>query len=73
MKDQFKRLSFRVDASFLRNLTVAIGAVFMWRGIWVLADAYLFPGNPFVSSIICIVIGIFFLYLPDFDERHPHF
>lgn len=73
MKRQLKGLSFRVDAKFLRNLTVAIGAVFMWRGIWVLSDHYLFPDDPLASSIVSIVVGLFFLYLPDFEERRPHF
>jgi len=36
-----------------------------WRGIWHLADLYLFPNNEVLSSIISMVIGIILLYLPE--------
>ncbi|MBD1825615.1 hypothetical protein H6F51_24405 [Cyanobacteria bacterium FACHB-DQ100] len=30
-----------------------------WRGIWVLADAYLYPNNPALSALWSFVLGLF--------------
>lgn len=42
------------------------GVVMIWRGMWQLMDMYLFPGQPLLSSITSVVIGITILLLDDF-------
>lgn len=54
MKNIYKNLEFFV---------LAVGVVFVWRGVWGLSDIYLFPNNEFMSYVISIVIGIVILYL----------
>jgi hypothetical protein len=39
--------------------------IFFWRGIWILTEMYLFPNNHTLSAIICIVVGLFILYIDD--------
>lgn len=63
-------LSFKPRKYFFRDLIIVIGVVLVWRGIWHLADRFLFPENPFLSEILSIVCGLFLLYLPDGDLSH---
>ncbi len=65
MKNIFSWLSLKQDKYFIRNLVIAIGVVLVWRGIWHLADEYLFPNNETLSSIVSLIAGILILYLPD--------
>lgn len=58
-------ISLRWDRDFIKNLVIVIGVVAVWRGMWNLMDHYIFPSNPLLSNLICIVLGIFLLYLPD--------
>ena len=51
----------------LTALILGSGIVFIWRGIWNLADIYLFPGQDVASAIASFIIGFFVLYIPDFD------
>jgi uncharacterized membrane protein HdeD (DUF308 family) len=55
-----------------KNLSVVIGIVLIWRGIWYVLDAidiaYL-SGNHLVSGIIGIVLGTLILYIPDRDLK----
>ena len=46
----------------LRTIIVALAIVLFWRGIWGLADLYLFPKNYTLSCIISIIAGILILY-----------
>jgi hypothetical protein len=41
----------------------------LWRGIWGLADLYLFPNSPTLSYLLSIVIGGLVLYLDDFSLK----
>ncbi len=53
---------------FTKNISIAIGIVFIWRGVWVLLDLldhYLFGGNHIITAVGGIIIGIIILYLPD--------
>lgn len=60
-----KGLSFKLDKYFLRNLVVVLGVVMVWRGLWDIVDKYFLPGNPLLSDVFSIIIGILLLYLPD--------
>ena len=53
---------------FTKNISIAIGIIFIWRGIWVLLDLLdnvLFGDNHIITAIGGIIIGIAILYIPD--------
>lgn len=55
---------------FARNLSIVIGLVLIWRGIWYILDELdiIFDGgNHFISAIGGIVLGLIILYMPDKD------
>lgn len=57
---------------FARNLTVVIGLVLIWRGIWELLDLvdhFLFQGSHIYTAVGGIIIGLIILYLPDHDLK----
>lgn len=56
----------------LRNigyLLLAAGIVLIWRGVWGLADMYLFPNNLILSYIISIIVGILILLFSNFKQK----
>lgn len=61
----FSGLSFQRDETFIPNLILCIGVVFVWRGLWNLIDLYFFPENQFMSNMLAIILWIFCIYLPD--------
>lgn len=57
---------------FGRNLTIVVGVVLIWRGIWYLLDhfdALLFGGSHVPTAIGGIIVGLLLLYLPDKDLK----
>lgn len=59
-------------AYFSRNMSIAIGLVLIWRGIWYLLDAvdlYFFNNHHPVTALGGIAIGLLILYLPDHDLK----
>jgi hypothetical protein len=57
---------------FARNLTMVIGLVLIWRGIWHVldvVDVLYFDSNSLYTAIGGIVIGLAILYLPDKDLK----
>jgi hypothetical protein len=61
----FSGLSFKRDDTFIPNLVLCIGVVFVWRWLWNLIDIYFFPENQLASNILAIILWIFCIYLPD--------
>lgn len=49
----------------IRVISVAVGIIMFWRGIWGLLDYYLLPDNPPLSFGISLVIGLVILYVDD--------
>ncbi|PIR83220.1 hypothetical protein COU19_01765 [Candidatus Kaiserbacteria bacterium CG10_big_fil_rev_8_21_14_0_10_56_12] len=52
----------------ITNLSIPVGIILIWRGVWVLADLFdywLFGNNHVVTAIAGIIIGLIILYLPD--------
>jgi hypothetical protein len=45
----------------LGYLIIAVGIVFIWRGVWGLADIFLMPSIPVLSFSLSILIGILVL------------
>lgn len=56
----------------VRNLSIAVGIILIWRGIWVLLDLFdyvIFGNNHIVTAVLGIVLGVIILYLPDHDLK----
>lgn len=53
---------------FAKNLSIVLGLVLIWRGLWYLIDGidiYFFNGGHAGSAIVGIIIGFALLYFPD--------
>lgn len=53
---------------FTKNISVAIGIILIWRGVWIildLIDNLIFGGNHIITAILGIFAGIIILYLPE--------
>jgi|TARA_B100002003_G_C14031461_1_gene497206 hypothetical protein len=59
MIKKFKKLS--IWKKRFTALILGIAIILVWRGIWGLADLYLFPNSLTQSFIISIVIGLVIL------------
>lgn len=49
----------------LSLFVLAVGVVLVWRGVWGVADLFLFPNNQALSFLVSIVVGIGILYFND--------
>jgi hypothetical protein len=57
---------------FVRNFSVVVGLVLVWRGIWYILDVFdqvLFSGQHFWTAVAGIGFGLIILYLPDHDLK----
>lgn len=67
MKPKHKDLKY-----FVRTLSIIVGLVLIWRGIWHVVD-YLditvFEGNKLWTALGGIILGLLMLYLPDRDLK----
>ena len=55
-----------------KNISIVIGLVLVWRGIWYVLDAldiWLFNGSHGWTALLGIVLGLVILYLPDQDLK----
>lgn len=53
---------------FTKGISVAIGIILIWRGVWIildLVDGLIFGGNHIITAVGGIIVGILMLYLPD--------
>ncbi len=53
---------------FTKNISVAVGIILIWRGVWIVLDKFdfiLFGGNHIVTAVGGIIAGILMLYLPE--------
>lgn len=58
--------------NFSHSLSVVVGLVLIWRGIWLILDKIdliLFGGNHHITALAGIIIGFLILYLPDKDLK----
>jgi ABC-type Mn2+/Zn2+ transport system permease subunit len=56
----------------ISNISVVIGVVLVWRGIWYILDdldKLFFGGSHWGTSLTGIIIGLVVLYLPDKDLK----
>jgi len=57
---------------FTQNLSIVIGLVLIWRGIWYVLDELdilFFSGSHAYTAIGGIILGLLILYLPDRDLK----
>lgn len=63
----------RVTIPYLaKNISIIIGLVLIWRGIWHVMDAldtWLFGGTHTWTALVGAIIGLIILYLPDKDLK----
>ncbi len=55
-----------------KNISVVVGIVLIWRGIWLSIDAIdaaLFGGTHIVTALGGIALGLLILYVPDHDLK----
>lgn len=67
MKKQNLNMSY-----FARNLSIVLGLVLAWRGVWYVLDGidkWLFGGSHTYTAIFGIILGLLVLYLPDGDLK----
>jgi len=55
--------------SAIISLLLGAAIILFWRGIWDLADTYLYPSDVVVSAVLSILIGIGILYAFSFNLR----
>lgn len=71
MVSMFKNKNFSVRY-FSRNISIVIGLVLMWRGVWYVLDGvdyWLFGGSHTYTAVIGILVGLAVLYIPDGDFK----
>ena len=64
--------SKRPPVHLFRNLSVVLGLVLVWRGVWYVLDGldvWLFSGSHTWSAVSGVVVGLVILYLPDKDLK----
>ena len=67
MKDEKLSVSY-----FVRNLSIIVGLVLIWRGVWYTLDAFdiaFLGGSHIWTALGGIVVGLLVLYLPDHDLK----
>ena len=66
-----KLRNFTLDY-FFKSISVVIGLVLIWRGIWYILDEIdklFFGDSHIITTVIGIIIGVAILYLPDQDLK----
>jgi hypothetical protein len=66
IKDNPKLTELKAKYSTANVIVIIIGIIMLWRGVWGLLDAFLFPGWPVLSHLASMALGALLLYLDDF-------
>jgi hypothetical protein len=67
-----QRNTWSIMRYFAKNMSIVIGLVMIWRGIWYVLDFFdslFFDGQHIVTAIGGIIVGLIILYLPDKDLK----
>jgi membrane associated rhomboid family serine protease len=67
-----KRSGFTLIRYFAKNISIVIGLVLVWRGIWYVLDYIdlaVFNGQHIFTAIGGIALGLLILYIPDKDLK----
>ena len=68
MKKYLKKLFRQIERNNNRNINIlieCIAIVMIWRWIWDLLEIYIFPNNPFLSNMLCVIVWVIILLLDD--------
>jgi len=55
-----------------KNISIVIGLVLIWRGIWYVLDALdrtIFGGSHLWTALGGVIVGLLVLYIPDKDLK----
>jgi hypothetical protein len=58
--------------NLFKNLSVVIGIVLVWRGIWYILDwidKVVFGGSRIITTVAGLIFGLVILYIPDHDLK----
>jgi hypothetical protein len=73
MKKKKNARNKKIDLRYLsKNISIVIGLVLVWRGIWYVldgVDVLFFGGSHAWTGLLGIIIGLLILYLPDKDLK----
>ena len=67
-----KRSAWETIRYFAKNISIVIGLVMIWRGIWYVLDfldLVLFGNQHLITGMGGIIVGLLILYLPDNDLK----
>ena len=66
-KRVFRKIKkFRKDnSSNLNTIIVCISVIAIWKWVWDLMEIYVFPQNPLLSNIVCIILWVAVLLVDD--------
>ena len=53
----------------LTAVLIATAIILFWRGIWMLADEFLFPSMPWLSALVGLLAGLLILYARGFHLK----
>ncbi len=59
-------------AKVARSLSIVVGIVLIWRGIWYvldIADVHFFQGSHLWTALLGIIVGLVIIYVPDKDFK----
>ena len=57
---------------FIKNFSIVVGLVLIWRGIWYImdwVDSMFFGSNHIWTALGGIILGLIILYIPDKDLK----
>lgn len=69
LKDEYIEFTSNLQKKYriISTIIIAVGIIFVWRGVWVLTDIFLLPENYTLSAIVSILIGLGILYFRNFN------
>lgn len=58
---------FKQRCPTIHTTVIMLAIVTVWRGIWGLFDLLIFPGQPLLSYLFSLILGVVILYLDGFS------
>lgn len=69
-RDRHWLKEFRCDCTSNLNMLVSCASVIMvWKAIWDFCDLFMFPSNPFLGDLVCLVVWIIVLLIDDWKLK----
>jgi hypothetical protein len=61
-----------LTGKFVYDFMTGTAIIVFWKGVWGLLDLYLFPDQPLLSYVICIIIGLAIVFINDSSISELH-